>query len=130
MQNVTRVAGGPLIADMKSERWDESVARFEADAMADQHAAELQRVYEQTMRDTLAPQGLGLARFGCGLTLCAGTILGPLEDGLARYEAWQRQGIGLPLPLFVRYERDNAVQFELRFTFSTDPSAQSITISP
>jgi hypothetical protein len=38
------------------------------------------------------------------------------------------RGIDLSTPFFVRYEADNAVQFELRFTFSTDPSAQTITL--
>lgn len=129
METEAKIAGAQLIDEMKGDRWEETVARFEADAMADQDAGELQRVYEQALRETLATHGLGLARFGCGFTLCAGTILGPLEDGEARYEAWQGQGIGLSTPFFVRYEADNAVQFELRFTFSTDPSARSITIS-
>lgn len=128
METESRIGAGPLIDEMKGERWEETVARFEADAMADQDAGELQRVYEQALRETLAAHGLGLARFGCGLTLCAGTILGPLEDGEARYEAWQMRGIDLSTPFFVRYEADNAVQFELRFTFSTDPSAQTITL--
>ena len=128
METESRIGAGPLIDEMKGERWEETVARFEADAMADQDAGELQRVYEQALRETLAAHGLGLARFGCGLTLCAGTILGPLEDGEARYEAWQMRGIDLSTPVFVRYEADNAVHFELRFTFSTDPSARSITL--
>lgn len=128
METETKIAGARLIDEMKGDLWEETVARFEADAMADQDAGELQRVYEQAMRETLATHGLGLVRFGCGLTLCAGTILGPLEDGEARYEAWQGQGIDLSTPFFVRYEADNAVQFELRFTFSTDWSARSITL--
>ena len=128
METETKISAGPLIDEMKGDRWEDTVARFEADAMADQDAGELQRVYEQALRETLAAHGLGLARFGCGLTLCAGTILGPLEDGEARYEAWQMRGIDLSTPFFVRYEADNAVQFELRFTFSTDPSAQTITL--
>lgn len=128
METETRIGAAPLIDEMKGDRWEETVARFEADAMADQDAGELQRVYELALRETLAAHGLGLARFGCGLTLCAGTILGPLEDGGARYAAWQVEGIGLSTPFFVRYEADNAVQFEVRFTFSTDPSTRSITL--
>lgn len=128
MASVAQVAGGPLIAEMQGGRWDDIVARFEADAMADPDAGELQRVYGHALREGLAVHGLGLGRFGCGLTLCAGTILGPVEDGQSRFDAWQAGGFELPLPVFVRYRADNAAHFEMRFTFSTDPSAQSITI--
>ena len=120
--------GGSMITEMRGERWDESVARFEADAMADPDAGELQQVYEQALRESLSAQGLHLGRFGCGLSLCAGTILGPLEDGEARYGRWSAQDLDLPLPMFVQTTADNALHMEVRFTFSTDPGAQSIII--
>lgn len=123
------IDGGSLREQMHGERWDETVARFEADAIADPDARQLQELYEQALREAVARHGLVLARFGCGLSLCAGTARGPLRDDGYPFDSgnvFQFDGLRTPMILSGLFETGQHV--EVRFSFSTDPNVQSMTL--
>lgn len=118
--------------EMRSERWDDTVAGFEADALADGDARELQALYERTLHASLDEHGLTLVRLGCGVSLCAGTVRGPKNGGQSRLEHWwtSRPAGELPMPFLVKADIDSPHYVESRFSFSTDPSIRGIVIKP
>lgn len=120
-----------LRKEMLGDRWDDTVARFEADAITDRDARELQTMYERALHKSLTKHGLVLARFGCGLSLCAGTVRGPKKGGQSRIESWWgADPVGdLPMPMRVVTKIDNPRYAENRFSFSTDPSIRTILVS-
>jgi len=85
--------------------------------------------FEQALREAVARHGLVLARFGCGLSLCAGTARGPLRDDGYPFDSgnvFQFDGLRTPMILSGLFETDQHV--EIRFSFSTDPNVQSMTL--
>ena len=118
-----------LRKQMRGEHWDDAVARFEADAMTDPDAGELQAMYERKLRESTAAHGLALMRFGCGLSLCAGTVRGSANDRSQIDHWWNGSPVGdLPAPMRVVAKVDDPPYVEIRFSFSTDQSVRSMII--
>ena len=124
------IDAGRLAVQMRGDLWDETVARFAADAAVDPDARELQALYEQALRESLDRHGLVLVQFGCGLSLCAGTARRPLPEDGYRFATSNilDLGEGLPTPMRAFRQLETAQYMELRFSFSTDPALRTITI--
>lgn len=120
-----------LDAAFQSGEWDEYVDMFEEDALADPDARDLQRLYEDALRASLAGYEMALARFGCGLSLCAGTLRAPEPGAGERYAAWRTTfpgGSGLPAHVYADFPVAGDGLLEVRFVFSMDPAANAVMV--
>lgn len=123
------IGAGRFAEAMRGDRWDETVGRFEADSGMDPDARELERIYREALQPALARHDMVLARFGCGLSLCAGTARGPLPEEPSMLPAGLVLDVeGLSMPMRVVREVETPRYRELRFSFSIETEHRTIRI--
>lgn len=107
--------------------WRDVVQQLRADALADQDATELTRLYEPYISNSLgSDRGMQLKDFACGVTLCAGTITSRDQPAYASWREMLINSDSSPLYSFIDSEVEGNLNYEYRLAFSADETAPAL----